>query len=315
VTAVVGSATKPEVVVFGYGAVGKATVDLLLGQGRACRVAQRQAPANFAEGAEFRVADMLDSAAVRRAMEGARQVVLAVGFPYDGAIWRQAWPPTMANVLAAAAETGARVVFVDNLYMYGPQTAPLVETMPLTGYGTKPRVRAEITRLWQAAAGRVRFAAMRAPDFYGPGVGNSHLGERAFGALAKGGAAQLIVSPDMPHDMAYVPDFARAVVALLDAPDESYGQAWHLPSAPTRTLRDILAIGARALGVRLRIRAVPSWMIGPLGLFMPIARELGEMRFQWDRPYHVDATRFSERFGFAPTPFEVGAVETARSFV
>jgi len=103
----------------------------------------------------------------------------------------------------------------------------------------KPAVRSAITRQWMAAAeaGRVRFAALRAPDFYGPGVGNSHLGDYAFGALAKGKAAQFIVSPDMPHDVAYVPDFARGVVSLLDAPDDAFGQAWNLPCAPTRNRR------------------------------------------------------------------------------
>jgi hypothetical protein len=51
-------------------------------------------------------------------------------------------------------------------------------------------------------AGRVKIAALRAPDFYGPGVANSHLGELGFGALAKGKAASLILPPDTPHDFA-----------------------------------------------------------------------------------------------------------------
>ena len=38
------------------------------------------------------------------------------------------------------------------------------------------------------------------------------------------------------------------------------------------------------------------------------------MRFQWDRPYRVDASDFAARFGFAPTPFETGARETALWF-
>jgi hypothetical protein len=39
-----------------------------------------------------------------------------------------------------------------------------------------------------------------------------------------------------------------------------------------------------------------------------------EMRFQWDRPYRVDASKFAKAFWSDPTPFEVGVRETALSF-
>jgi nucleoside-diphosphate-sugar epimerase len=305
-----------EVVIVGYGPVGAATAALLCARGSAVRIAQRTPPKALPAGATFVRCDVLDADSVRSALAGARQVVLAIGFPYVGAVWREAWPRTMTNFVAACAATGARLVFVDNLYMYGPQTTPLAETTPLVPYGVKPAARVEATRIWMAAsaAGRLRVAALRAPDFYGPGVAQSHLGETAFGALARGKAAQTIGSPDMPHEFAYVPDFARAVVTLLDAPDDAFGQAWHVPCAPTRTRREILTVGAAALGVKLRVAALPLWALGPLGTFVPILREMREMRFQWDRPYRVDSRRFAERFWADATPFEVGAPATARWF-
>ena len=185
-----------------------------------------------------------------------------------------------------------------------------------TPYGVKPAARVETTRIWMAAsaAGRLRIAALRAPDFYGPRVPLAHLGETGFGALAKGKAAQVVGSPDTPHDFAYVPDCARAVVTLLDAPDDAFGQAWHVPCAPTRTPREILALGAAALGVKPRVSRLPLWALGPLGLFVPVLREMREMRFQWDRPYRVDFSRFARRFWADATPFEVGAPATALWF-
>ena len=188
--------------------------------------------------------------------------------------------------------------------------------MPLTDFGVKPAARAAATRIWMAASeeGRLRVAALRAPDFYGPGAAQAHLGETAFGALARGKAATLIGSPDTPHDFAYVPDFARAVVTLLDASDDAFGQAWHVPCAPTRTPREILALGAAALGVKPRVSGLPTWALGPLGLFVPMLRELREMSFQWDRPYRVNSSRFAARFWGDATPFEVGAPATALWF-
>ena len=55
-------------------------------------------------------------------------------------------------------------------------------------------------------------------------------------------------------------------------------------------------------------------MLGPLGLFQPLLRELPEMRFTWDQPYHVDASKFTKAFWGDPTPFEIGVPATALSF-
>jgi nucleoside-diphosphate-sugar epimerase len=250
---------------------------------------------------------------VLSAMRGAEQAVVTIGFEYKGSVWRKAWPKAMANLIAAAEATGARIVHIDNLYMYGPQDASLREDMPLTKYGQKPAARAEATRMWmKASAGkRILWAALRAPDFYGPGVERSHLGDVGFGMLAKGKAATLIMPPDTPHDFAYVPDIARAAVTLLDAPDDAYGQAWHVPSAPTLTPRQILQIGAAALGEKLRIVSIPSGLLPVLGLVSPFLREIAEMRFTLNRPYHVDASKFAARFWSDATAFEQGARATA----
>ena len=159
--------------------------------------------------------------------------VITIGVEYSGRIWREVWPKAMANFLAAAEATNARIVHIDNMYMYGPHDdTPIHEDAPLTAYGHKPAVRLEITRMWMQAgrAGRVKWAALRAPDFYGPGVDRSHIGETGLGLIAQGKTAQLIMSPDQPHAFAYVPDIARAAVSLLDAPDDAFNQAGTSPA-------------------------------------------------------------------------------------
>lgn len=304
------------ILVLGYGATGRAVVEDLRRRGAEVAVAQRRRPTDLPDGVGFHPCDLRDPVALRAILRGFAQMVLAVGLPYDRRVWRDTWPAIMRHVLDAAAAESVRVVFLDNLYMHGPQTGPLAETTPLTRYGAKPAIRAAVTELWQEAAarGRVRFAALRAPDFYGPGVALSHIGSSGFGALAQGKPAWLLMPPDMPHDFAYVPDIARAACSLLEADDDAFGQAWNVPCAPTRTAREILAIGARALDVDLRIRSVPLWLLPALGLAVPFVREVAEMRFTFDRPYRVDASKFARRFWADPTAFETGAVAAALSF-
>ncbi|MBU6372391.1 MAG: NAD-dependent epimerase/dehydratase family protein [Alphaproteobacteria bacterium] len=307
-----------RIVIFGFGAVGKAAAEQAVQRGHEVTVAQRSAPNDLPAGAKFVSCDVTDVEAVRRAAAAANaeQIVLAVGFAYTGAVWREVWPKTMHAVLTVCAERRARLVFVDNLYMYGPQTAPLREDMPLTDHGAKPAARAAITRLWmaEAQAGRVKTAALRAPDFYGPGVTLSHLGATGLAAIAAGKAATMIVPPDMPHAYAYVPDFGRGVVTLLEAPDDCFGQAWHLPCPPVRTSRELLAMGAAALGRKPQISALPFAVQGVAGLFVPMLREMAEMRFQWDRPYTVDWSKWAGRFWSDATPHEVGVPAAVRSF-
>ena len=301
-----------SIVLFGHGAVGSVVARLLLERGQTVRVAQRSRPADLPAGATFTCCDVLDAGAARRAIESAEQVVVAIGFAYDRRVWRTAWPAAMTNLVEACAATGARMVFVDNLYMLGPQDAPLHEDMPLTARGAKPAIRSEVTRIWMS--GRARVAALRAPDFYGPGVSISHLGSTSFGALARGKPAVLLVPPDTPHDFAHVPDIARAVVTLLDAPDDAYGQAWNMPCAPTRTPREILRLGSEECRVPLKVRAIPLRLLPLLGLASTFMREVADVGFTWNRPYRVDARKFTGRFWSDVTPFEIGAPATARSF-
>jgi len=301
-------------VVFGSGSVGRPIIELLANRGDRVRVATRTRPEGLPKGVDHVDCDVLDGAAVARAVEGATQVVLAVGFPYDSRVWRGVWPRTMTNLLTACEAAEARMLFVDNLYQLGPQTEPRREDMGLSEAGEKAAILSEVTRLCQAARSRVRVAALRCTDFYGPGVANSHLGDFALGQLAKGKPALLLVPPDTLHDFVYVPDIARAAVTLLDAPDNAFGQVWNMPCAPTRTPRELLAMGAATLGRRLQIWAVPLWLMRPLGLVYRMAHEVVDVGYTWDRPYLVDASKFTRRFGFEPTPFEIGVPAAAHAY-
>jgi nucleoside-diphosphate-sugar epimerase len=305
-----------RIVVFGHGPVGAATTRLLLQTGAEVLVAQRSRPADLPAGARFQACDVLDGEAVRATAAGAQQIVAAVGFPYEGKVWETAWPRAMTHLVGACETTGARMVFVDNLYMYGEQTVPLTEDMPARSFGQKPRARTEATKIWRAAseAGRIRATALRPSDFFGPGVGATQLGDAALGALARGKPAALVLPPDLLHDFAYVPDIARAVVTLTQAPDADFGQVWHCPNAPIRTPRQLLQLAADALGVKLAIQSLPLWALPAIGLFSPFLRELVEMRYQWRHPYRVDASKFGRRFWSDATPFEISIPETARSF-
>jgi nucleoside-diphosphate-sugar epimerase len=298
-----------RIAVLGYGAVGRATAARLAARGDEVRIVEREQPSALPPGAVFQRGDAADAASTKRACAGVEAVVCCIGIPYFAKVWEKAWPQAMANILEGCTASGARLIFADNLYMYGPQTSPLQEGMPLTSIGNKPRIRSEVTLLWQRAheAGRVRAVAVRAADFYGPDAATSVLTAYGVMRLLEGKAAQLPYPPDQLHDFTYVPDFARALVSLVDAPDDAFGQPWHVPNAaPTQTLRALVQLAAARIGVPARVSVLPTWMARILSLFLPVIGETLEMRFQWDRPYLVDASKFGKRFWSDATSFEDG---------
>lgn len=302
-------------VVLGAGATGGALIARLAGEGRPTRVVTRSGRANVPGDVEVVAADITDPAAAARACEGAGVVFGCVGLPgYDR--WPELFPPLMEGMLAGAEHAGARFIFMDNLYMYGPVEGPRTEDMALTDYGDKPAVRARITRMWQDAhtAGRVRAGAVRASDFYGPGATLAALGDFSVGRMSRGKAAQVFGDPDQPHAFTYVPDIARALVSVADAGDEALGQAWHVPNAPDQTVRQILTAFAEHLEADLKIQAPPPVMMTLIGLFNKQVREAKEMLYQWDRPFLVDHSKFAARFWDDPTPFDVGIPATAAWF-
>ncbi len=303
---------KHEVAVVGYGPVGRALVPLLASRGDSVRIVQRNRPSLIPGGCVFESADVTDRKAIARACAGTSAVICCIGVPYISSIYERVWPVAVTNLLEACAASGARFVFADNLYMYGPQTRPLTEELPLTSYGRKPRVRAEITRLWRAAhdAGRVRAVSVRASDFYGPDVETSVISRFGIIRLLAGQAALAPYPPDNLHDFTYVPDFARTLVTLMDAPDDAYGQAWHVPNASTLSLRDILTTAGKLIGVAPRVQVLPRALTRLVGIFRTDVRELAEMRFQWDRSYIVDTSKFAARFWSNATPFETGLAAT-----
>ena len=300
-------------VVLGFGPVGRSLTELLFAEGRPVRVVTRRGMVDAPDGVDVQAADVSDVEAATEACRGAAVVYSCVGLDYAG--WPERWPPMMAGMLAGAEAARARFVFQDNCYMYGPVDVAMTEDLPLTNYGDKPATRAKLTRMWQEAhaAGRVEAASVRAADFYGPGVTQAALGERAFGRIAAGKSAQIVGDPDQPHSFAYVPDVARALVSVADA-DDAFGQAWNVPNAPDTTTRDLLAMFAAEARQDLKVQAMPTWLMPILGLFDANVRELKEMLYQWDRPFHVDSSKFGARFWSDATPFEEGIAATAQTF-
>jgi nucleoside-diphosphate-sugar epimerase len=299
-----------QVVLGAGGGTGRAIVDELVRQGRRVRAVGRGEIAGLPGGVEQVQADLYDPADALRAVAGASVVYHAAQPAYDK--WAGNFERLNASIGDATAAAGARLVFADNLYMYGPGGSPMTETTPQRATDRKgaQRIRLAADLLARHERGDLEVAIGRSSDYFGPHGENTGPGERVFGAAIEGKAAGALGRTDVPHSLSYLPDLARAMVILGDR-DEAAGRAWHLPVTDPITVREFLERVYAAVDRPVRIQLAGPAMVKVLGLFVPMMREVGVVLYQWNEPWISDWSAFETAFGpFERTPLDQAIATT-----
>ena len=57
---------------------------------------------------------------------------------------------------------------------------------------------------------------------------------------------------------------------------------------------------------------MPAWIVKAASIFVPLFAELYEMRYQFDRDFFLDSSKFENRFHFAPTTYQEGVKAIVR---
>jgi nucleoside-diphosphate-sugar epimerase len=311
-------------VVIGAGPIGGGVARELTAKGQRVRIITRSGSGPVGIPAERVAADATDVDAIARLTGGAVTIYNCANPPYHR--WPELWPPIAGSLLAAAERSGAVLVTISNLYGYGPASAsqrtasydgahPMTESTPQAAAGRKGRVRAQMWRDALAAhdAGRVRATEVRASDYVGPGAG-SVVGERVVPNVLRGRGVWLPGRVDRLHTWSFTRDVARmAVIAGCDK--KAWGRAWHAPSGPPRTQRDVIDGLARSAGLApVPVRAVPAAAMRAAGWFSPLIRELAETEYQFAQDFVMDSSAAQLAFNLRPTPWDQVLDETLRSY-
>lgn len=299
--------------VLGTGALGLAVARRLSGDGARVRVASRHAPQASLIGAEFVAADLAQVNDARRVCAGASVVYHCVSPPYH--LWPKLHPSLMVSIIEGASAAGAKLVFGDNLYAYGPVDGPITEDLPYHPKGPNGRTRALIATMLMSAhqRGRVRAAIGRGSDFFGPHARLSLVGDGVFARALAGKPAQLLGDPDLPHSVTYLDDFARALVTLGQR-EEASGGVWHVPNNGAVSLRRFVEMVFAEIGASARIEVPPRPLLRAIALFSPMLRAVTEQLYQSDRPWIVDSRKFERTFAARATPLPQAIAATVAWF-
>ncbi|HVY46248.1 MAG TPA: NAD-dependent epimerase/dehydratase family protein [Minicystis sp.] len=312
------SSSRPLHVIVGAGQIGPMVAERLVARGLRVRMLRRGAIADAPPGVETVSASASDPAAAAEAMRGASVVYHCANPRYHR--WPEELVPLARGIVAGAAANGARVVALDNLYMYGvPADGRLAEDTAVAPVSKKGALRAEAAAVMLAAdaRGEAPVAIVRASDFFGPRCTNSIFGDRFYKKLFAGKAVEVMGDVDQPHTYSYGPDVADALVAIgvVDPALEAgvYGRVWHAPALPAESTRAWIDRFAAEAGVPSpRATSLSPLLLRVASIFVPEAKELPEMMYQWRAPFRLDDAAFRRRFGAAPTPLATAVPATIR---
>ena len=303
-----------HVVLGATGGAGSAVVRQLAARGESVRAVSRSATSDWPTGVEHVRADVADGAAARSACEGASTIYHCVNVPYEQ--WTSVLTGIMDSVIGAAEAAGAPLIYCDNLYGYGPVDGPITEDSPLRATGRKGRLRNRLAdRLLEAhAGGRIQAAIGRGSDFFGPGATNTVSGALVFPAAVAGGKAHWLGSLDEPHSQSFIDDFARGLIALGESP-RSHGEIWHIPANGHPTGRELIEMAYGAAGHDPEYGTYGRWMMRLAGLFSAGRREILEVMYQFEEPFVLDGSKFTEVFGdLELTPMREAVARTVEWF-
>nr|HET7858216.1 NAD-dependent epimerase/dehydratase family protein [Caldimonas sp.] len=225
--------------------------------------------------------------------------------------WDEALPAA-TTAMDVAERLGARFLLPGNVYNYGAAMPALLDEStpqrPTTEKG-EIRVAIESALAARAAAGRLAATVVTAGDFFGGGSG-SWLDQVVVRSLARG---KLVYpgDPALVHAWAYLPDLARAFVAVAAledaAPFARFTFAGHSVSGHA-----FLAAIERA-AAELGVAPVHGWRHGTMpwslvrvaGVAVPLWRELARMSYLWRVPHALDGSRLAARCPeLRPTPLD-----------
>lgn len=267
-------------------------------------------PAPTARGIDAIEGDAFDATNVIEAARGADVIVHALNPPYP--LWSQDVPRQTESVLAAARATGATVMIPGNVYNYGSDMpATLREGTPHRPSTRKGMLREEMEQSFRRAADDgVHTVILRAGDFIEAAKTGNWFDTYVTAKIDRGVA--VYPGPlNRVHAWAYLPDMARAFVALAERNDSATGFESFNYGGYNLTGAALIAALETHANRPLKTRGMPWLAMHLIAPFAPLIREVLEMRYLWTVPHEVDGSALREALpAFRPTPLADALAKT-----
>jgi nucleoside-diphosphate-sugar epimerase len=274
-----------------------------------------RAPKMVNDTDELFSADLLDADATAKAVAGSDVVYLLAGLKYDTKVWQEQWPKVMRNAIDACKRHNCKLVFFDNVYAYGRVDGTMTEDTPFNPCSKKGEVRAKIATMLldEMKQGELQGMIVRSADFYGSGATLSLTHSTVTERLKAGRTAQWIGDAKAAHTFTYTPDAGRSLALLGNMPS-AFGRTWHaLTSKEAMSGEQYVRTACELAGKPVKLQVASRWMLGLMGLFVPVLRENMEMMYQFEHDYRFDSTKAENALGASATGYREGIASTFKA--
>ena len=297
--------SKTAIILGANGRFGRAASQAFSNAGWVVRTFTRNLPDDSAPSGYQRYSgDAFDASALTHAAQGCDVIINALNPPYQN--WTRDLPKLTDAVIASAKATGATVIVPGNVYNFGADMPPvLTETTPHIPTTRKGKLREAMEETYaNAADDGVQTIILRGGDF----IEREKTGNWFDTYIASKVADGKITYPgplDQVHAWAYLPDMARAAAELAEKRNElgpftTFGfEGFNLTGA--ELVKRIEGIQGRDM----KVSNMPWRMMRIAGWFVPVIREVMEMRYLWQVPHAISGQSLRETLpDFRPTPIE-----------
>jgi len=300
------SGVKQMLIVGATGGLGKAVAEAASQHGWKIRALTRRSDAaTILPGIDidWRLGDSMRADDVLQAAQGVDCILHAANPPmYKN--WRELAMPMLANSIAAAKASGARLILPGNIYNFGPDAWPLIsESSPQHPTTRKGKVRVEMEQTMQTAAQQgARMMVVRAGDFFGGYGPSSWFGTLMVKPGKPLGSVTFPGEKKIGHAWAYLPDLAETIVRLAEHEKNMAAfEVFHFGGHWTANAVEMAEAIRRASGnPKLPIRSLPWPVIYLVSPFVGFLRELLEMRYLWKEPIRLDNRKLIAALGQEP---------------
>jgi len=118
-----------QTIIGGNGTIGKEVAKQLHGMNIQVRIASRT-PKKVNATDQVIEMDVFNEQSVSEAIKGSSVVYLILGLPYKDQVSLDGVPRAVRSVINACKQEGAKMVYFDNVYMYGRVDGTMTEDLP-----------------------------------------------------------------------------------------------------------------------------------------------------------------------------------------
>jgi nucleoside-diphosphate-sugar epimerase len=298
-----------QTIIGGNGTIGKEVAKHLHSMNIHVRIASRS-PKKVNSSDQVFTMDVFNEQSVSEAIKGSSVVYLILGLTYKDRVWLDGFPKAVRAVINACKKEGAKLVYFDNVYMYGLVDGTMTEDLPSKPDSVKGTARMIAADLILGAIKNQELQAMicRSADFYGDYAYFDVIKQIAV-ALQKNKKAMLLFREDKKHSITYIPDAAKAVAFLAQQLD-AYQQIWHLPTdSNALTGKQLVELVSEVINKEPRYKVISKGMIKFISFFNGQLRELIKLSYQWENDYLFSSEKLEKKYNIKPLSYKDGITD------